>query len=74
MHELLTRIHDILDGAVSKQVDSTAYILAHLFDSISQKHHEILALYFPFHNIKDTFHPSEACLYGHIKYIMLQAQ
>ena len=39
--ELLLRIHDILDKAVSKQVRSLAHILAYLFNSVSRQHHEV---------------------------------
>ena len=41
VHELLTRIHDILDNSVSKWVGNTACILASLFNSGSRQHHEV---------------------------------
>ena len=67
VHELLTKIHVILDSTVSKQVSSTAHILAHLFNSSSRLHCEVWASYFLFlHNIKDPVPPSEACLDGSI--------
>ena len=41
--ELLLKIHDILDKAVSKQVGNLAHILAYLFNSVSRQHHEVWA-------------------------------
>ena len=65
--ELLLRIHEILDKAVSKQVGNSACILAHLFNSVSRQHHEVWASKFPFlHSLREVIPPSEACLYGHI--------
>ena len=46
--ELLVRIHDILDKAVSKQVGNLACILAYLFNSVSRQCHEVWASQFPF--------------------------
>ena len=43
LHELLLRIHDILDKAVSKQVGNSACMLAYLFNSVSRQHHDVLA-------------------------------
>ena len=74
MHELLLRIHGILDRAVSKHVGNSACILAHLFNSVSRQHHEIWASQFPFlHSLKEVIPPSEACLYGHINWSLAQA-
>ena len=39
VHELLTKIHDNLDSALSQWIGNTAHILAHLFDYISRQHH-----------------------------------
>ena len=72
--ELLLWIHDILDKAVSKQVDNSACILAHLFNSVSRQHREVWASQFPFlHSLKEVIPPSEACLYGHINWSLAQA-
>ena len=61
--ELLAKIHDILDNAVSKWVGSTACILAHVFISSSRQHCEVWASQFPFlHCLKDIIPSSEACL------------
>ena len=38
-HELLLKVHDILDNAVSKRVGNSAHILAHMFNSASKQHH-----------------------------------
>ena len=43
VHELLLRIHDILDKAVSKQFGNSAHIFAYLFNSVSRQCHEIWA-------------------------------
>ena len=72
--ELLLRIHDILNKAVSKQVGNLACILAFLFNSVSRKHHEVWASHFPFlHSLREVIPPSEACLYGHINWSLAQA-
>ena len=74
VHELLLRIHGILDKAVSKQVGNSAHILAHLFNSVSRQHHEVWASQFPFlHSLKEVIPPSEACLYGFINWCLAQA-
>ena len=74
VHELLLRIHDILDKAVSKQVGNSACILVHLFNSVSRQHHEVWASQFPFlHSLKEVIPPSEACLYGCINWSLAQA-
>ena len=74
VYELLLRIHDILDKAVSKQVGNSALILAYLFNSVSRQHHEVWASQFPFlHSLREVIPPSEACLYGHINWSQAQA-
>ena len=71
--ELLLQIHGILDKAVSKQVGNSACILAHLFNSVSRQCHEVWASQFPFlHSLKEVIPPSEACLYGHINWALVQ--
>ena len=73
--ELLLRVHDILDSAVSKQVGNSAGILVHVFNSVSRQHHEVWASQFPFlHSLRDVIPPSEACQYGHINWSLAQAQ
>ena len=67
VHELLTKIYDILDSAVLKQVSNTAPTLGYPFNSASRKHCEVWLSQFPFiHNFEVTAPPSEACLYGYI--------
>ena len=67
--ELLIKVHDILDSAVSKQAGDSAHILLHVFNSASRQHHEVWASQFSFlHGLKDVVPPSEACLYGHINW------
>ena len=39
--ELTTKIHDILDNAVSKWIDNTAHILAYVFNSPFRWCHEV---------------------------------
>ena len=69
VYELLLKIHDILDKAVSKQVGNLAQILAYLFNAVSRRHHEVWASQFPFLcSLRDVISPSEACLYGHINW------
>ena len=73
--ELLFKVHDILDNAVSKCVGNSAHILAHLFHSTSGQCCEVWALQFPFlHSLKDVVPPSEACLYGSISWCLAQTQ
>ena len=48
--ELLTKIHDILDMAVSKWVGNTAHTLSHVFNSAARQHYEVWASHFPFHH------------------------
>ena len=67
VHELLLKVHDILDNAVSNQVGNSACILAHVFNSVFRQCHEVCASRFPFlHGLRNVIPPSEACLYGHI--------
>ena len=42
VHELLTKIYDILDNVMPKQVGNMAHIW-HIFNSASRQHHEVLA-------------------------------
>ena len=73
VHELLLQIHGILDKAVSKQVGNSTRILAHLFNSVSRQHCEVWASQFPFlHSLKEVIPPSEAYLYGHINWSLVQ--
>ena len=73
--ELLLKVHDILDNAVSKQVANSAHILAHVFNFVSRQHHEVWASQLLFlHSLRDVILPSEACLYGHINWSLVQAQ
>ena len=45
-----------------------------MFNSVSRQHCEDWALQFPFlHNLKEVIPPSEACLYGHINWSLVQA-
>ena len=46
VHEILIKVHDILDNAVSKQFGNSACILAHVINSASGQHCEVLALQF----------------------------
>ena len=73
VHELLVQIHGILEKAVSKQVGNLAHILAHLFNSVSRQHCEVWASQFPFLHSLEVILPSEACLYGHINWLLAQA-
>ena len=74
VHELLLRVHDILDSAVSKQVGNSTHILAHVFNSVSRQHLEVWASQFPFlHSLRDVIPPSEACLCGLINWSLAQA-
>ena len=72
--ELPLKVHDILDNAVSIWFGNSTCILAHVFNSASRQHFEVLASYFPFlGSLKDVVPPSEACLYGHINWFLVQA-
>ena len=46
--ELLLKVHDILDSAVSKQVGNSTCILVHVFNSVSSQCHEVWASQFPY--------------------------
>ena len=73
--ELLIKVHDILDNAVSKQGGNSAHILAHVFNSVSMWGFEVWASQFPFlYSLKNVIPPSEACLYGLINWSLAQAQ
>ena len=75
VHELLLKVQDILDSAVSKQVGYSTHILVHVFNSVCRQHHEVWASQFPFlHSLRDVIPPIEACLYGHINWSLAQAQ
>ena len=75
VHELLTKINDILDRALSKRIGNTADILACVFIFASRQYHEVWSSQFPFfHSLKDIVPPSEACFYGHINWCLAQAQ
>ena len=67
VHELLIKMHDIVDSALSKWVGNTANILAYLPNSVSRQHCEVLASQFPFLP-NFTVPPIEACLYGCINW------
>ena len=74
VHELLTKIHDILDNTVPKWVGNTTHILACLFNSVLRQQCEVWGFQFPFlHNLKDFVPHSEACLYGCINWALEQA-
>ena len=74
VHELLLRIHDILDNVFSKQVGNSACILAYLFNSVSRQCHEVWPSQFPFlHSLREVITPSEACLFGFINWSLAQA-
>ena len=69
MHELFSKIYDIWDSSVSKQVGNTAHILAYLFNSASRSCYNDWTLQFTFlHKFKDTFPDSEVCLHGYINW------
>ena len=75
VHELLLKVHDILDNAVSKQVGNSAHVSAHVFNSVSRQHCEVWASQFSFlHSHKDVIPASEACLYDHINWSLTQTQ
>ena len=54
VHELLTKIYDILDKTVSKQVGNTAYILAYLLNFASMQHGQVWVCSPPFFTILRT--------------------
>ena len=56
VHELLIKIHDILDNAMSKWVGNSDHMLAHVINSTSRQLHEVWASQFPFlHSLNVTF-------------------
>ena len=68
-----TRIHDIVDSAVSKHIGNAAHVLANILNSASRQCCNAWASQFPFlHNIHDTVPPSVACLYGHVNWSLTQ--
>ena len=74
VHELLIKVHDIPNNAVSNQFRNSDCTLVHIFNSASRQHHEVLALQFSFlHGLNDVVPPSEACLYGLINWSLAQA-
>ena len=75
VHELLIKVHDILDSGVSKCVGNLACSLVHVFNCASMLHGEAWASWFPLlHGLKYVVSLSEACLYGHINWFLAQAQ
>ena len=49
--------------------------LAHVFNSVSKQHYGFWASQLPFlHSLRDVIPPSEACLYGLIKWSLAQVQ
>ena len=75
VHELLIKIHDILDNAVAKWVGNSAGILANVFNSASRQHNDAWASQLLFlWGLKDMVPPSEACLHGYINWSQTQAQ
>ena len=65
VHELLLKVHDILDKALG----NLSHILAYLFNSTSRQHCEVMPSQFPFlHSLRDVIPPSEACLYDNINW------
>ena len=73
VHELLTKIHNILDSAVSKWVGNPACILAYPFNSAPRQHGKFGLHSFHFFNIEDLAPSSETCLYGCIRWSLAQA-
>ena len=70
---LLTKIHDILDNAVSTCISNMACVLGYLFNSASRQCREVWASQLPFlYNIKDSVPPNEACLYRQINWSLAQ--
>ena len=54
--ELLTKINDILNNAVSKWVVNIGHMLAFLFNSAFRQPHEVWASQYPFlHNLRSLF-------------------
>ena len=75
VHELLLKVHGILDNAVSKQVGNLGCILAHVFNSVSRQCHEVWASQFPFLiSLRDVIPPSKACLYDQMNWSLAQVR
>ena len=74
MHELFTKIHDIVDNAVSKPVCNTAYILVYLFNSASTWHCSVGFTVPLSSQFRDTVLPCEAHHYGYINWSIGHAQ
>ena len=54
-YDLLLKVHVILDMAVSKRVGNSAFILAHVFNTVSRQHCEVWASEFPFlHSLREV--------------------
>ena len=69
VHEFLTKIHDILDSAVSKWVGNIPHFWPFFFNSSSTQHNAVWASKYSFlNNLKESVPPSEAYLYGHISW------
>ena len=46
-----------------------------MFNSVSRQHCQVWASQFPYlHSLREVIPPSEACLYGHINWTLVQAQ
>ena len=74
VHKILTKIHDILDYAISRLIWNTAHILAFLLNSASWQHHEVWSSQYPFiYNFKDSIPPPEACVHVHINWTLVKA-
>ena len=75
VHEFLLKVHDILDNAVSKWVGNSAHISAHVFNSASRQHSEVLASQFIFlYGLKDVVAHSQVCQYGCINWSPAQTE
>ena len=73
MHDLHTKIHNILDSTMSKWVGDMDQMLAYLFNAASRQHHEVwVSQFFFLHSIKDYIPPSKACLYGNFNWLWAQ--
>ena len=74
VHEVLIKVYDLLDNAVSKQVGNLTHILVHVFHSASRQCCEVWNPQFPcLHGLKDVVYAREACLYGHIDWSLAWA-
>ena len=62
-------------GALLKQVYNKLLFLTYLFNFASRQCHELLGLHFSLlHSFKDTLLASKTCYYGHVNWILPQAQ